>query len=388
MKILYFDCFSGISGDMILGALFDAGLSIDAFLNELKKLPLKGYEIKISKTTKNSISGTAFRLTIDNDSGHRHLKEILDIVEKSDLNLKIKDKAKIIFMKLAEVESRIHKTPIEEVHFHELGGIDTIIDIVGALIGLDLLGVENIISSPIPLGKGLINTEHGLLPIPAPATIELLKNVPVYSNNIEGELVTPTGAVLISSLSDNFSDIPKIKISSIGYGAGKIDLPIPNLLRVYIGEQIINTTCENNLLIEANIDDMNPQIYEYVVDKLFQNGALDVFLTPIIMKKGRPGIIISIIASQFKEKELINILFKETTTIGYRKYYVEKTFLNREISELETKWGKVRVKVIKQDSILKYSPEYEDCKKIAIENKLPLKDVIESILMIINKLYN
>jgi len=385
MKIIYFDCFSGISGDMILGALFDSGLSLDFFKKELKKLPLTDYEIKISKTNKNSISGTSFNLIINDNSSHRHLKEILEIIDTSKLKKIIKDKAKNIFTKLAEVESRIHNISIDKIHFHELGGIDTIIDIVGTLIGLDLLGIELVYSSPIPLGNGFVKTQHGLLPIPAPATIELLKNVPVYKNEIEGELVTPTGAVLISSLSKEFVKLPLMDIENIGYGAGKSDFLTPNLLRVFIGKILKEENIENNLLIETNIDNMNPQIYEYVIEKLFKNGALDVFLTPIIMKKSRPGVILSIICETSQEKKLANIIFKETTTIGYRKYNVEKIFLNREIEEINTKWGNIKIKKVKQESTTKYYPEYEQCKKIALKNNIPLIDIIESVNLLLRR---
>ena len=381
MKIIYFDCFSGISGDMILGALFDSGLSLDLFNKELTKLPISNYEVSISKTNKNSISGTSFCLIINDNSSHRHLKEITEIIDKSKLKKIIKDKAKSIFTKLAEVESKIHNEPIDKIHFHELGGIDTIIDIIGTLIGLDLLGINMIYSSPIPLGKGFIKTQHGLLPVPAPATIELLKNIPVYMNGIEGELVTPTGAVLISTLAQEFIELPLMEIKNIGYGAGKSDFQTPNLLRVFIGNLFNENSIDKNLLIETNIDNMNPQIYEYVIEKLFQDGALDVFLTPIIMKKGRPGVILSIICEASLEKKLTKIIFEETTTIGYRKYNVEKIFLNRKIKEINTKWGKIKVKAVKQNSITKYYPEYEECKKIALENNIPLIDIIKSVNM-------
>lgn len=381
--ILYFDCFSGISGDMILGALLDLGLDPEIWKRELKKLPLDGYEIRISKKMKGFLQGTDVEIISYDKKSHRHLSDLLEIIEKSSVSEKVKELTKKVFIKIAEVESKIHNEPIEEVHFHEIGAIDTIIDVVGSLIALELLKIEEIYSSPLPLGEGFIESSHGIIPIPAPATVELLKGIPVYSNGIKGELVTPTGASIISTLTQNFGPIPYMKIYKIGYGAGKRDLPIPNLLRVFMGEKIINVKEDKNLVIEANIDDMNPQIYGYLMEKLFERGALDVTLTPIFMKKGRPGILLTVLLEPWKEQEITEILFKETSTIGVRKYFVDKIMMDREIREVDTSWGKVKVKISRYGSFEKISPEYEDCKKIAEKEGIPLINVIKELERIV-----
>ncbi|MGB9856810.1 MAG: nickel pincer cofactor biosynthesis protein LarC [Dictyoglomaceae bacterium] len=377
--IIYFDCFSGISGDMILGALLDLGLDPEIWKNELKKLPLEGYEIKISKKTKGFLQGTDVEIITYDEKKHRHLSDLFEIVERSSVSNKVKKLSKKAFIKLAEAESKIHNEPIEEVHFHEIGAIDTIIDIVGSFLALELLNIEEVYSSPLPLGEGFVETSHGIIPIPAPATVEILKGVPVYSNGVKGELVTPTGAVIISTIAKEFGPLPFMKIDKIGYGAGKKDFSIPNLLRVFLGEKVVNVKEEKNLVIEANIDDMSPQVYGYLMEKLFEKGALDVTLTPIFMKKGRPGILLTVLIEPWKEEEITEILFKETTTIGFRKYFVEKKMMEREIKEVDTLWGKVRVKISKYGSFEKMSPEYDDCKKIAERENIPLIEIIKEV---------
>ncbi len=377
--IIYFDCFSGISGDMILGALLDLGLDPEIWKRELKKLPLEGYEIKVSKKTKGFLQGTDVEIISYDEKTHRHLSDLLEIVEKSRVSERVKELSKKVFIKIAEAESKIHNEPIEEVHFHEIGAIDTIIDVVGSFIALEILKIEEVYSSPLPLGEGFVETSHGIIPVPAPATIEILKGVPVYSGGIKGELVTPTGAGIISTLAKNFGPIPNMKIYKVGYGAGKKDFSIPNLLRVFMGEIIPNVREEKNLVIEANIDDMNPQIYGYIMEKFFEKGALDVTLTPIFMKKGRPGILLTILIEPWMEQEIAEVLFKETSTIGFRKYFVDKMMMEREIKEIDTLWGKVRVKVSRYGSFEKISPEYEDCRKIAEKEGIPLINIMKEI---------
>jgi len=379
MKVIYFDCFSGISGDMILGALLDLGLDPDVWKKELWKLPLEGYEIKITKKNKGFLEGTNVEIISHDEKIHQHLKDLLEIVDKSTLSQKIKGFSKKIFIKLAEAESKVHKVSVEEVHFHEIGAIDTIIDVVGSLVCLELLSIEKVYASPLPLGEGFVETSHGIIPIPTPATIEILKGVPVYSHGIKGELVTPTGAAIISVLAKEFCSLPYMRINKVGYGAGKKDFSIPNLLRVFLGELIFNVKKEANLVIEANIDDMNPQLYGYLMEKLFEKGALDVTLTPIFMKKERPGILITVLLEPWKEADITEIIFKETTTMGFRKYYVEKKMMEREIREVQTSWGKVRIKVCKFGGFIHLAPEYEDCKKIAEKEGLPLKEVIKEV---------
>lgn len=383
--IIYFDCFSGISGDMILGALLDLGLDPEIWKRELKKLPLEGYEIKISKKTKGFLQGTDVEIISYDEKSHRHLSDLLEIIEKSSVSKRVKELSKKVFIKIAEAESKIHNEPIEKVHFHEIGAIDTIIDVVGTFIALEILKVEEVYSSHLPLGEGFIETSHGIIPIPAPATIEILKGVPVYSGGIKGELVTPTGAGIISTLAKIFGPIPNMKIYKVGYGTGKRDFSIPNLLRVFMGEIIPNVREEKNLVVEANIDDMNPQIYGYIMERLFEKGALDVTLTPIFMKKGRPGILLTILMEPWMEQEIAEFLFKETSTIGFRKYFVDKTMMEREIKEIDTFWGKVRVKISRYGSFEKVSPEYEDCRKIAEKEGIPLINIMKEIEKRFNK---
>ena len=385
MKALYFDCFSGISGDMILGALIDLGVDVEEWKTELNKIPVKGYKIEISKKQKNSIWGTDVNIIIDDHHSHRHLEDLLKIVDESGLSENIKTKARNIFYKIAEAEAKIHNKSIDEVHFHEVGALDTIIDVLGSLILLEMLGVEEIYSSPLPLGSGFVNTAHGTIPVPAPATLEILRGVPVYRDGREGELVTPTGAAIISTVANFVQELPPIRVDKIGYGCGKKDFSFPNLLRVYMGELIESTVKERNIVLETNIDDMNPQIFGYLVEKLFKEGALDVFLTPVYMKKGRPGILLSVIAPLAMEERLSEVIFRETTTLGIRKIYVDKKIMPREIKEIETKWGKVRIKVANINGIRKAYPEYEDCKSIAERENIPLKDVILEIEKLIER---
>ncbi|HOJ92106.1 MAG TPA: nickel pincer cofactor biosynthesis protein LarC [Dictyoglomaceae bacterium] len=379
MRIIYFDCFSGISGDMILGALLDAGVDVETWKKELDKIPIDEYKLEISKKKKGALYGTDVDVIIEDQVSHRHLSELLDILDRSTLSKNIKEKGKEIFYKIAEAESKIHGEPIEEVHFHEIGAIDTIIDVLGSLIALELLEIETIYSSPLPLGRGFVDTSHGRIPVPAPATLEILKGVPVYVDDREGELVTPTGAAIISTLSCSFGDMPHMRLEKIGYGAGKKDFSVPNLLRVFMGEKIESFSKEKNVMLETNIDDMNPQILGYLTEKLFKEGALDVFITPVYMKKGRPGMLLTVITTSELEDRISEIIFRETTTLGIRKYYVDKKFMEREIKEIDTSWGKVRYKKAKYNNIEKAYPEYEDCKKIAERENIPIKDIIFEI---------
>ncbi|PKK82571.1 MAG: TIGR00299 family protein [candidate division Zixibacteria bacterium HGW-Zixibacteria-1] len=380
MKAIYFDCFAGISGDMTLGALVDAGLDIEKLKTELAKLKLEGYTITTEKVTKNGITGTKVNVQIEEQKAHRHLKHINEIIDNSDLGDDIKQAGKKIFLRLAEAEAKIHNTTIEKIHFHEVGAIDAIIDIVGSVIGIKLLGIEKIYASRIHVGRGFVDCRHGKIPVPAPATVELLKDVPVFSTGIEKELTTPTGAAIISTLADSFGNLPAMNIGQIGYGAGTSDLEIPNLLRVMIGE-VAKSDYETDAVtvIETNIDDMNPEFYEYVSEKLFKQGALDVYTSPVYMKKSRPGVLLSVIADNDRIDDIISILFSETTTIGVRMHQVERMKLQREITTVNTIYGDIRVKISKYKGQIKnIAPEYDDCKKIADENNIPLKDIYDA----------
>ncbi|MDP3765549.1 MAG: nickel pincer cofactor biosynthesis protein LarC [Nanoarchaeota archaeon] len=377
MKMAYFDCFSGISGDMIIGALIDLGLDFNFLKKELEKLILKDYKIEAKKVVKNGIAATKFDVIIKNKNRHeeRNLKEINKIIDDSKLDQEIKDTIKKIFLKIASAEAKIHNKSIGNVHFHEIGAIDTIIDVAGAVIGFKKLGIGRIHCSKLNVGTGFVEFSHGKWPVPAPATSEILKNVPVYNNNIEAELVTPTGAAIITTFASKFVEMPAMKVEKIGYGAGTKDLEQPNVLRVFLGE---NNEMENETInvIETNIDNMNPEIYPYVIDKLMENGALDAYSTNIIMKKGRPAIKLTVLANVKDTDKLCNIIFDETTTIGLRIYPAARKKLDREIKTVKTKYGNARVKISKLNNEIKnIMPEYEDCVRIAKTRKIPLKRV-------------
>jgi len=381
MRTAYFDCFSGISGDMTLGALIDAGLSIKELKSHLSKLPIDNYDITAKKVKKNGISATKVDVIVKGRQKERRLSDIRKIINNSSLDKTIKEKASSVFERLARAEARVHKTITNAVHFHEVGAVDAIIDIVGAVIGLHLLGIENICASSINTGTGFIRSAHGILPVPGPAAAELLKGIPVYSTDTKMELTTPTGAAIISTLSKDFGPMPRIDIKAIGYGAGTFNSPdMPNLLRIFVGEMKNPAKEENTILLETNIDDMNPQLYEYVMEKLFASGALDVYLTPIIMKKGRPATMLSVLSNRDDIKVLSDIIFRETTSIGLRVQEIGRIKVEREIKEIKTKYGKIRVKIAFDDKeMLGINPEYEDCKRIAVKKGIPLKKVMEEI---------
>jgi len=385
MKIAYFDCFSGISGDMAVGALLDAGLKIETLEKELKKLGLTGYQLEVNKVVKKGISATKFKVKIKEEGVERRFKDILTILEKSKLDEEIKKETKKIFFNIAQAESKIHQKDIDRIHFHEIGGLDSIIDITSAVIGIKTLGIEEIHSSALPVGKGFVKCAHGVIPVPAPATLELLKNIPTYSGGIESEMITPTGAAIIGTLAKSFGERPLMKIERIGYGAGEKEFSIPNLLRVSIGEKILKDenlkdgyVSDEAVLIETNIDDMNPEFYDYIMDQLFSQGALDVFLTPIQMKKNRPAHMLSIIVYEQDLKEILEVLFSESTTLGVRIREIKRLRLAQQNFIAETKYGKIRVKVgIFKGEIKNIAPEYEDCKKMAKQHQVPLKEVYE-----------
>lgn len=380
MSTIYFDCFSGISGDMILGSLIDLGLSVSYLKNELKKLNISGYEISVKKVKKNQIVGTDFDVVVKERQHHRMLSDVYDIIENSQLNEKIKEMSKKIFQKLAEAESKIHNTEIDNVFFHEVGAIDSIIDIVGSAIGITKLQINNICCSCLPLGVGFVTCSHGMIPLPAPATVELLKGVPVYSTNIKHELVTPTGAAIITTLATHFGEMPLMKINKVGYGAGKTELEHPNLLRVFIGELCNDYDFDITSTIETNIDDMNPEIYDYLIQRLMDNGALDVFLTGIQMKKNRPAVKLSVITSVENCDKIIDIIFNETTTLGIRIYNTRRIKLFVEKRTVKTEYGDISVKIgMINDKIKTISPEYEECKQLAEKSNMPLKDIYDLV---------
>ena len=378
MKIAYFDCCAGISGDMVLGALVDSGLDVSILRRELAKLHLGDYSISASKDERHHITGTNIKVRFKESGHHRTFKEIKNIINKSRLTTKVKVLSTSIFENLAKAEAKVHGCRVDDVHFHEVGAIDSIVDIVGTAIGIEKLGIGQVYASPLPLGSGWVKTSHGRMPVPAPATLELLKGVPVASSPATSELTTPTGAAIIKTLSLSFGNMPHMEIEGTGYGIGDRSFKeIPNILRLIIGKRTGNT--ERLIIVETNMDDMNPQIYEYLMSRLFKNGALDVFLMPIQMKKGRPAILLKVLCSENKKGNIIDTIFEETTTIGVRTYEVERHCLERRIENVSTPYGKVRVKVAERNGkVLNIQPEYEDCKEIAEKKKLPLKEVMDS----------
>lgn len=377
MKIAYFDCIAGASGDMILGALLDAGLPESTLREQLALLRLADFDLRIRRVEKNGFSATKVDVLVKDDAPARHLPEIEAMVLESDLPATIKERAVAIFRRLGEVEAGIHGTTLDQVHLHELGGIDTIVDVVGTLAGLAALGVERVVVSPLPLGRGFVRGAHGPIPLPAPATVALLKGAPVVGSNLDMELVTPTGAALLSSLAAEFGPIPAMILEATGYGAGGRDLPIPNVLRLFLGRaSASHLQIETLALLETNIDDQNPEIYDYVMARLFEAGALDVFLAPIQMKKNRPATLLRVLCRPEQADALRAILFAETSSLGVRQQSILRHCLARSSQTVETAYGPVRVKVASWgEGQVKAAPEYEDCRHLAEVSGVPLREV-------------
>ncbi len=378
MKIAYFDCFSGVSGDMILGSLIDAGLDLAALKKILSTIPLSGYEITAEKVMKNGIAGTSFRVVTGKADRARHLDDILQLIKGSSLSDKAKDSACAIFRSIASVEADIHGTTIDKIHFHEIGAVDSIIDIAGACAALDMVGIDAVYCSRVNVGSGFVTTDHGVLPVPAPATARLLAGAPVYSSGIEAELATPTGAAIMKHFAGRFGPLPDMTVRTIGHGAGMKDLPVPNLLRVYIGEDDAREGYDTVLSLETNIDDMNPEFYQHACERLLEAGALDVYTTPIIMKKGRPGALLTVLAREELREILTDILFAETTTAGVRVSHLERTVLDRSMKRLQTRFGELSVKILSRGGrVITVSPEYEECRAMAKELRVPLKEIYD-----------
>jgi pyridinium-3,5-bisthiocarboxylic acid mononucleotide nickel chelatase len=383
MKIAYFDCFSGASGDMILGALMDAGLPLDHLQAEIAKLHLSHYELGVEKVSKRGISGSQARISIDHEHHHNHrnLQHIEEIIISSSLDDTVKRKSIAVFTRLAEAEAKVHGRPIDQVHFHEVGAMDAIIDVVGAVAGFNALGIEKIFCSPLHVGTGTVECAHGTLPVPAPATAELIKGKPVYSTGVQGELLTPTGAAILTTLCDEFGPIPAMIVEKIGYGAGTSDRVVPNLLRISIGSAVDDFgACETDqvAVLETNIDDMNPQLYDHVIQQVLDRGALDIYLTPVQMKKNRPGTVLTIICTPGQLSEFADLLLAETTTIGMRWRVEKRLKAQRTVKKIDTPYGPIRFKFAVLDGkTVNVSPEYEDCKRIAVENNIPLKEVLD-----------
>jgi uncharacterized protein (TIGR00299 family) protein len=379
--VAYLDCFSGISGNMILGALLDAGVELARLEAELARLPVTDYRLKVDKVKRHGIQGTHVAVDIAEQHVERHLHHVEEIITENDLPEAVKQRGLAIFRRLAQAEAKVHGAPVESIHFHEVGAIDAIIDVMGASIGLWLLGVEKVYASPVHVGRGTVTCAHGVLPVPAPATLDLLQGVPIYGRDVDAELVTPTGAAILTTLAESFGDMPPMRVNTVGYGAGTRELDIPNLLRLSLGKTVQRKKVQGyqedtTTLIETNIDDMNPQWYEHATTRLFEAGALDVFVTPIQMKHGRPAHQLSVIVVREQVPDVLDILFTETTSIGVRTYPVRRWKLQREIVPVETPYGPINVKIARRDEmVLNVTPEYRDCQRIAAERGLSIKQV-------------
>ena len=380
-KIAYFDCPSGIAGNMILGALIDAGLDPYYLNNELSKLEIRNSKLDIRKTRKHGIQGTHLEVKIKGKEKPRRLKQILAIIKNSKLSNNVKILSTTIFKRLAEAEAKVHGEKVGQVHLHEVGAIDAIVDIVGTVLGLEKLGIQKVFCSPLPHGKGVIKHKHGIFPNPAPATAELLKDVPTYGTNIQGELVTPTGAAIISTLAKDFEDTPRMEIKSIGYGAGSLNLSIPNLLRIFIGEAQLPSEKDVVLQIETNIDDMNPKLYPKVIAGLMKAGALDAYTIPVTIKKRRAGVNLVVLCAPENRHLIITQIFDLTTTLGVRVYLVPREKLSRKLIRVKTKYGKARVKLGLLGKELKtIAPEFEDYRRIAKKHHIPIQKAYKEII--------
>jgi pyridinium-3,5-bisthiocarboxylic acid mononucleotide nickel chelatase len=385
-RIAYFDCFSGISGDMVLGALVDAGADLRAIESELRKLGLEGWTISTEKVKRGQIFATHVKVATTEGHHHRGLSIILGRIEKAQLAPRATDRARRIFTRLAESEAKVHNLPVEQVHFHEVGAVDSIVDIVGACVGFELLGVDDFACSPLDVGAGQVMTAHGLLPVPAPATADLLRGAPVCTSGIQKELVTPTGAAIATTLSTSYTKIPEMTLTAIGYGAGSMDFPEKaNVMRLLIGERESVVAGGHShgsadapvTVIETNVDDMSPQIYGYFVERALAAGALDVFSTAVSMKKNRPGLLVTILCEPRNQARLTDLLFSETTTIGVRMHEARRRTLAREFLNVQTEFGEVRMKISRMNgSVLNATPEYDDCQRIAATKGIPLKEVL------------
>jgi pyridinium-3,5-bisthiocarboxylic acid mononucleotide nickel chelatase len=397
-RTLYLDCFAGASGDMLVGAMLDSGLDFELLRSALLKLGVEGYELSLGRVDRSGISAAKFDVHLTGEphshehhhnhehshghrrqSHHRSLSEIKGIISSSNLSELVKQRAKAIFQRIGEAEAKIHNVPIETVHFHEVGAIDSIVDIVGACVAFDALKIERIISSPLHVGSGMFQCAHGTYPVPGPATADILKGVPIYSKDVEGELVTPTGAAIISTLAEGYGPMPMMKIEKIGYGAGTRDYPkFPNALRAIIGEleEDADRTPGAVTIIEANIDDLNAQVFGYLMEKALSAGALDIFYTPVQMKKNRPGVLLTLLCNPPDRERMCDLIFRETTTLGVRYRNEQREILTREFVTVETEYGPIRVKVsrARDGRVMNASPEFEDCRVAAEKSGVGLRD--------------
>jgi len=385
MKTLYFDCFSGASGDMIIGALLDAGADFDKLKADLASLNVPGYSLGVEKVKKSGIMATKFNVEVSHEEEHphRHLRHIVEILDASSLPDAIKEASIETFRRIGEAEAKIHGTTVEKIHFHEVGAIDSIVDVVGAHLCLAQLGIEQVFASPLHVGSGTVKCAHGIMPVPAPATALLLHDAPTYGGDVEGELVTPTGAALVTQLAKGYGSMPSMRVNASGYGAGTKDIEgRPNALRVLIGQaEEVRKPTEPIVVIEANIDDMNPELFPPVMAALLRKGARDTFLTPILGKKGRPAYLVTVLCDEHVVTDITDVLLENTTTLGVRIRREERVVLDRDWQTVKTKWGEVRVKIGKRNGkITSRAPEFDDCQRLAEAADVPVLVVYEAAL--------
>ncbi len=382
MKTGYFDCFAGASGDMILGCLLDLGFERSDLLDGLAPLGLEGVEIDVKEVTRKVLRARALEIKVQGDQPQRTHRDIAGMIDRSDLPDTVRENSRRAFDILAGAESRVHGIPKEDVHFHEVGAVDSIVDVVGAFIGLEKLRIEDVVSSPLALGTGSVECQHGTLPLPAPATMEIARGLPVRGWHLSGEMTTPTGAAILKAAARAFGPVPEMTVLGIGYGAGSRDLTeIPNVMRLFVGERVVGETdavgFDRVTLLETNIDDMNPEYFSHLYDDFFSAGALDVWVTPVLMKKGRPGFVLSVLADRPAVPALTKAVLSGTTTAGLRVTEVARCKLEREIIEVKTRFGEVKVKVFSLGSTKRCAPEYEDCLRISRARSVSIDDVIE-----------
>ena len=382
MRAAYLDCFSGISGNMFLGALVDAGLPEAVLRDAIAKIDLKGFSIKIKPVDKWGIRATHLDVDLTSKHHHRGLADILKLIRAAELPDAVKDKACLVFERLGKAEAKVHGMPLDKVHFHEVGAVDAIIDIVGTVFGFHYLGVERIYCSPLRVGRGFVKAAHGIMPIPAPATAELLHGIPWYPGDIDKELVTPTGAALVAELCSGFGDRPSgFLAEKTAYGAGTWDLVIPNVMRLSLGSLPEQKNSDEMWLLEANVDDSTPEVIAYAIDKLLAAGALDAWITPIIMKKGRPAFLLSALCMETNKIAVEDVVFAETSSIGVRWQQVRRTVADRSMVAVQTEWGTVGVKVAERDGqVINVAPEFGDCRHLAEQSGAPLKKIYQAAL--------
>ncbi|UCF34875.1 MAG: nickel pincer cofactor biosynthesis protein LarC [Phycisphaerales bacterium] len=379
MRIAYFDCFSGAGGDMIVAALVHAGADAEALRERLAALGLSGYALTIEPINKQGFAATRFNVALDEShkQPHRHLTHIEEILQGGALPQHVAEQAAAIFRRLAEAEAAVHGTTVDRVHFHEVGAVDAIMDVVGAVAALDLLGIERIVCSSMVVGSGTVTCAHGVMPVPAPATAELIKGLPVAATAEKGELLTPTAAAILTTLADDFGPMPAMRVGSIGYGAGiREGEKVPNLLRVFVGESEAPTEIDRITVLETNLDDATPEQIGYCIERLFEEGALDAYTVPINMKKSRPGVVLTVLCEDRTAEALQRTIFAETPTLGIRRYQVHRAKLARRHETVETPYGSIRMKIAEGLGARTANPEYEDCRRAAAEHGAALRDVM------------